>query len=289
MLSARDLLDDGIRYERSGSLKKAMRSYEAALAADDDPALVSEVLRRQADVHRTRCDWTHALEAARRSAEVARGADLPDLRAEALNAEAAVHLSHGHSQPANELFLEILEIARDERIRGIALQNLGLVAARSGDLETAETRFADARRCFQAAGYARGEAIVLNNYAAVALDRRDYALAETIGEDAIAAARSVDDLELVGLATLNFAEALAERQRYAEAEEHASSALGFFRATENRWRQLRSLLLLGKLSARRGSQDTALRVFEAGVRLAVEIGAEPEADELRARIAELQG
>jgi hypothetical protein len=288
MFNPNDLLQDGIRYERSGSLKKAMRSYEAALElARDDPALRAEALRRQADIHRTRCEWDSGLEAARASAEVARAADLPDLCAEALNAEAAIHLSHGDDPQAARLFHEILSVARNERILGIALQNLGSVAARAGDLETAETRFAESHASFQRAGYARGEAIALNNHAAVALDRGNFALAEAIGVDAIAAAKRVDDLELVGLATLNYAEALAKQQRFWEAEEHASAALGFFEATENKWRQLRSLLLIGRFSAQGDSKDTAHRAFMAGLRLAEEIGAEPELKEIRAQLAAL--
>src|SRR5687768_16817995 len=192
-----------------------------------------------------RCEWDRALEAARRGAELARAAALNAELAEVLNAEAIVHLSKGDLAVAEALLEEVLSLAHDDRVRGIALQNLGSIAAQGRDFDVAEQRFVESRRHFQRAGYHRGEAIALTNRAAIALDRGDASLAESSAGQAVIVARQVGDLDLLGVATINYAEALARLERFAEAEDHASTALGFFTISENTLRRVEALRLLG--------------------------------------------
>ena len=289
MPSVRKLLDEGVRYERSGALEKALRSYTSALEIATAEDEIAETLRHQADVFRTLCRWEEGLEAAQRSAAISRAANQPILYAEALNAEAGIHLSRGDLEAATALYQEMLSASPIPRIRGIALQNLGSIAARSRDLEAAEAYFRESHECFRRAGYARGEAIVLNNYSAVALDRGDYDLAESIGGAAMDAAQRVDDLELLAIAKLNYAEALAHLGRFYEAEEQASAAFGFFEATPNRWRQVRCLLLLGDVNVQQADHDTARRVYRRGLALAREIQAQREIEQLEERLREPLG
>jgi tetratricopeptide (TPR) repeat protein len=288
MPKARELLDTGIRYEAGGVPDKALEAFVAAeAAATDEPAVRIEAMRRQADVLRTRCAWAKAVEAARRSAEAAKRAGEPILEAEALNAEAAVYQSRGDFAEATALYDAMLRMTPDDRIRGIALQNLAAIAAQSGDQVTAEQRFLESYQHFQAAGYRRGEAIALNNYGRCLLDQGDVDSAEPILEQAVAKAADLGDLELLALARLNFAEVRAQKDDLGRAEELASAALGYFGVTENRWRRVECLRLLGDIALRRGQPAHARAFFEAGLRSARELNARVEQQQLEERLKKL--
>lgn len=276
----RDLLEEGVAYQRGGALDKALERFRLA-AGGGEPAAVAEALRRTASIHRTRCAWDEALEAARRSGEVARRHGLADLEAEAINAEAAVQLSRGQLEQARALLLEILDITRDSRILGNAHQNLGTIAATLGDFAAAGRHYEESRTCFRSAGDDSCEAVALINQGRAAILQGGQARTAELCEEALAAARRVDDVELVALATLNLAESIGLRGDIAEAESMASAALGYFTIAGNEWRRIECLRLLGELAARRGDEQTALRCFDQGLAVAERVGAPVEERAIR--------
>ncbi|HKG90561.1 MAG TPA: tetratricopeptide repeat protein [Gemmatimonadaceae bacterium] len=271
-----ELLEEGIRCEHSGALERAFERYQSAAELAEDPDVVSEALRRQAEIYRSRCEWENALETAHRSADVARRAKLPGRVAEALNAQASVYMSRGQFDTAAPLLGQILALTTDDRLRGIALQNLGTIAAQRGDLDAAEQRFAESGRCFERAHYARGQAFALINSAAVQLDRGHYERACELSREAVGRAREVNDMELIALATKNLAEACVGKGDLAKAEDHASEALGFFKLVENSWRQVECYRLLGDICVRRGQCDAGVACYQHGLNLAQRIGAQGE-------------
>jgi tetratricopeptide (TPR) repeat protein len=288
MPDAQELLAAGVRYESGGMPDRALEHYHAAASMPvADAALIAEALRRQSGVLRARCDWPAALAAAQRSAEAARTAGRADLEAEAINAEAAVHQSRGDFDEARPLYETMLRISDDARIRGIALQNLGSIAAHGGDLDLAERHFLKSYDYFVAAGYSRGEAITLNNRGRCLLDRGADGQAEPLLRSALDRAYEVGDLGLVALARLNLSEALLARGAADRAEELASAALGYFAATANRWRQVECLRLLGDIGMRSGQQQHARLCYEAGLRAADAIDAKVESAQLAERLARL--
>ena len=270
------LLSEGIRAEKLGVLDRALSAYEEAAATATHPDVVAEALTRQADVLRVQCDWGRALEIARRAQEVAREAGLPGRQAQALNAEASVHLARGDHDGAVPLLEQMVRVSDDVRLRGIGLQNLGSVYAQRGDLDAAERMFAESFACFRDCGYERGQAIALNNQGRVALDRGDAVHAKAVLETALTAARHVEDEELIALATTNLSEATLATGDYPRAHDLLCSALGHFRESGNRWREVECLRLLGTINARRGYRDEARRSFERGMQLALEIDARLE-------------
>jgi tetratricopeptide (TPR) repeat protein len=287
-----ELLHDGIRRELGGALGAARTAYEAVAegrAGDATPALRAEALRRLSDVHRTQCRWDDALLAARESARVAEEAALDACLAEALNAEAGVHLSLGDFSAAVPLLDRMLVLADDDRLRGIALQNLGAVAAQTGDLELAGRRFAESQEAFARAGYRRGEALALNNRGRAALDAGDVAEAARLLPQAVELARRVEDVDLVALATLNHAETLAVLDEVERAEELISSALGFFSSTGNTWRRIECFRLLGDVRRQRGDTSTAVACWKQGLDLARTIHALPDERALEQRLAQHDG
>ena len=288
MASARELIDQGIRYETGGVLERALSSYREAAAAPDGSARDrAEALRRQADVLRSRCEWDEAMDAARASADVARAGEHNDLIAEALNAEAAVFQSRGQLDAARALYEQMLELTPDLRVRGIALQNLGSIAAISGDFQLAEERFVESFECFQRGGYTRGVVFSLNNYGRAALDRGATDVAHPVLVRAEAVARDLMDLDLLALVRLNLAECLLRRAEVQDAEELASAALGYFGTTQNHWRRIECLRLMGDIALVQQRPDSARNFFEAGLRLALQVDASVESRQLQRRLEQL--
>lgn len=279
------LLDEGLQHQKSGALDKALECYRAAAAAAEDAQSMSEALRRQAVVHRTRSDFVTALEIAEAAASAASAALLADQYAEAMNTVASVHLARGAFPEAVVLFETILGITKDDRIRGNALQNLGSIAAQQGDFETARRHFMASHACFQEAGYEWGEAFVLNNFGRAALDRGNFAIAASMLENAVGAARRVEDRDLQALATLNHAEAIAGLHDLSRAEALVRTALDYFALSGNKWRRVECLRLLGDIAAKRDDPDTARQFFADGLALADEIGAAADVATLKARLS----
>ncbi|HUF50878.1 MAG TPA: hypothetical protein VMN60_08605 [Longimicrobiales bacterium] len=288
MATARELIEQGIRYETGGVLERALSSYrDATAAAGNDQRARAEALRHEADVLRSRCDWDGALAAARASGDAAREAGSDDLTAEALNAEAAVFQSRGELPQASALYEQMLALTTDLRVRGIALQNLGSIAAIEGDFPRAEERFVESFECFQRGGYTRGVVFSLNNYGRAALDRGANDVAHPVLVRAETVARDLMDIELLALVRLNLAECLLRRADVAGAEELASTALGYFATTRNHWRRIECLRLMGDIALAQQRTDDARGFFEAGLILAQQVQASIETRELERRLAQL--
>lgn len=281
----RQLLAEGERYEKAGLAAKALAAYRDVRKGTKDGVIRAEAWRREAFVHHARGAWEEALAAARASAAEAGEAGQDEFLAEALNAEAAVHFSRGDFDEALPLYTRMLGLTDEPKIRGFALQNMGILYARRRELDRAEQRLEEAYAEFERAAYPSGRAHVLNNHAAMSLDRGEYERAEQLAWRAMAVARQVDDLELLAIATLNRAEALQELGRLEEAESAASIALGQFEISGNRWRRVACLRILGDVNARLGDTEIARRFWQRGLELAREIGASLDADQLQERLA----
>jgi tetratricopeptide (TPR) repeat protein len=273
MPDAAELVDYGRRFESAGVLDRALESYARAAASASDPGLAAEALTHQSRVYRCRSEWEPALESARRAQELARAARLDALLAEAAIAEANVLICQGAFHDALRTFEEVLRSSTDPRVRGIALQNIGSIQAQQGNLGAAERSFAESFGCFRRAGYQLGEATALNNQGRVALDRGNATLAEQVLEQAIIAARAVGYTELIAIATVNVAEALLARGDLARAEENVSTALGYFAAAGNRWREIECLRLIGAINERLGGTTDAVRCYQRALHLATDLGA----------------
>jgi tetratricopeptide (TPR) repeat protein len=244
-------------------------------------------LCRKADLYRVWSRWEQAADSAREGAAVARKAGEYTLYAEAINAEANVYHQRGEFDAAIPLYERVLELPVDDRVRGLALQNMGSIAAQREDLDNAERLFLDSYWHFRRAGYDWGVAFVLNNQAAAALDRGRYASAATIARQAMEAARQVDDFELLGVSTLNYAEALAAQDDLPHAESLAAGALGFFVLAKSEVHRAQCLRVLGDIYVRRGETSRARACYMQGLEVAVPLGSRYDTDKLREALARL--
>ena len=269
------LLREGIRIEGIGDLKGAIALFGAASHASD-PATAAEALTRLADARRSCSEWDGALAAARAGQQTARLAGLESLELHALIAEANVLLCRGQFHDARTIFQAVIERTDDQRMRGLALQNIGSILAQQGELGAAERCFSESYGQFQRAGYRRGEATALLNYGRVTFERGDHSLAADLLCQAVTIAREVGHGELIALATQHLAEINAKQGDIDSAEDLASEALGFYAGCGNRWREIECLRLIGSINEQRGDHVNAAHCYERGIRLAKEIGSTVE-------------
>jgi tetratricopeptide (TPR) repeat protein len=284
--SEREQLEEGLRLQKAGLLEEALQLYDAA-ARSTDATIRATALCRKADLYRVWSRWDQAADSARESAALARRAGQYSLYAEAINAEANVYHQRGEFDAAVPLYERVVEMPVDDRVRGLALQNMGAIAAQRDDLDSAERLFLDSYWHFRRAGYDWGVAFVLNNQAAAALDRGRYASAASIARQAMEAARQVDDFELLGIATLNYAEALAAQDDLTRAESLAAGALGFFVLAKSDVHRAQCLRVLGDIYARRGETSRARACYMQGLEAAVPLGSRVDTEKLRAGLASL--
>jgi tetratricopeptide (TPR) repeat protein len=278
-------LDAALIHERQGEVDDALAHYRAAEAlAGADPWLLSEVLRRQAYLHHARSEWGVSLDLATRAAGTAADAQLSDQHAEALIAVAWVHVARGAYEDAIPTLEKVATLTADHRITGLALHNLGAIAAEGGNWELARQQFMESVRRFQSAGYQRGVAFAHNNYGRAALDHGNYVLAVDLLEQAVSSAKKAADPGLLALATMNVAEALAGTGELAQAESMAKTALEHFASVGNGWRRAECERLLGDLEML-GKRETEARAWwSSALETARSIGAQLEVVKLEERL-----
>lgn len=283
---ARDSLEAGLRAEHADDLQRALHYYaDAAIHGRDIPAVVGRALARQAGVYRRLSEWDLAADYARRAHEVAEGAGLPELRAEALVAQGNALMCSGRLNEAVIVYNRLVRVATDDRQRGIAMQNLGSIHAQRRAWDLAEEAFESSRWLFRSAGYARGEAIAVNNLGRLAHDQGDTEQAERLLREALAGARDVADAELAALALLNLAQVRVARGLLTEALPMAAEAFGHFSVSENRWRQIECLCVLADIAEGEGVGEQAKVHLRRAREIALEIGARMELQKIDERLA----
>jgi len=280
-----DELDAAVILEREGKVDDALAHYRTAESlAGADAWLLSEVLRRQAYLHHARSEWELSLDLARRAASTAENAQLSDQQAEALIAVAWVHVARGAYEDAVPQLEKVASLTEDHRITGLALHNLGAIAAERGNWELSRTHFMESVKRFQAAGYQRGVAFAHNNYGRAALDHGNYVLAADLLQQAVSSAKKAADPDLLALATMNVAEALAGTGELVRAQLMAKEALEHFSRTGNGWRRVECERLLGDLEMKLDRRDEAYEWWRSALETARAIGAQLEVVKLEERL-----
>jgi len=277
-------LEAATRLERAGSLADADALFLSVVEQAPRQVAAARALLRRAHIHRAWGTWQDAIRFAQDGRALARQLGEPDLEAELLNAEGAVHQARGALDEAEALFTGMLGIARGVRVRGVALQNLGANAAMRRDFEEAARRFAGSEECFRKAGYRRGEAFALNNRGRALLDQGRPDQAQTALFRAAEIAAEVGDLDLRALATMNAAEAHLKRGERARAREYLSRACAYYNTTQNPGRVIECLKLEGDIALDAGDLKVTRLVWHEALDLAATMGAATEVTELRARL-----
>jgi len=265
------LLDDGIRYDRSGVSARARACFvEITERAHERPAIAAEAWWRLANVQRLQSQWDDAIASARAGADLARAHGLCDTEADALNIEAAVWATRGDSQRAWSLYEQMLALATRPITRAKALQNLGGLAAEERRFDEGERLFAASRDAFREADDLRGEACSLLNIGRLQAERGDPALAKATLEAAVHQSRLSGDMEMHAAALLNLGIALSTLGEHASAEERITTAYGQFTIADNGVQRVRCLLQLAALASERGEPAEARVCLVRGRQIAAQ-------------------
>src|SRR5438552_2446643 len=190
-------LERGFRFEQSGLPERALQAYREALDCAATTTERAEATLRIARALRTLARWDEAVSESRAAVAQALEASASDLAAEAMNVEIGVHSLRGALDDAESLAARALMLSRTPRVRGIALQNLGTVAAKRGDFETADRRFGQSVVAFREAEYELGIAVALTNGSAAARDAGDAQRALDLGREAAALCRRLNALDIL--------------------------------------------------------------------------------------------
>jgi tetratricopeptide (TPR) repeat protein len=266
---ARNHLDRGFRFEKGGTLERALDEYRFALETNTTPAEQAEAHLSIARVHRTLSDWAESHREAQLALQIAEAMGADDLVAEAMNVEVGTLQVQGEFDAADKLAHDAIKRARSPRVRGITLQNLGRSAAERREFETSDRYFEESIAAFREANYELGLAVALTNAAKAALDRGNPAKSIEIGQEAIGLARRLNALDILLSTVQNQAAALVAIGDLQAAEDLLTEALGHFTSARNIMRQAECLELMGEISARRGDRETAARCFARAADLAM--------------------
>ena len=259
------LLDDAIRYERSGVSTRARECYEGITArAHERPAIAAEAWWRLANVQRLQSQWDEAIVSARAGAELSRAHGMRDTEADALNIEAAVWATRGDARRAWSLYEQMLALATRPITRAKALQNLGGLAAEERRFDEAERLFGDSRDAYREADDLRGEACSLLNIGRLQAERGDPVLAKDTLEAAVRHSRTSGDMEMHAAALLNLGIVLGALGEHTQAEERITTAYGQFTIADIALQRVRCLLQLADLASRRGEPDAARLCLDHG-------------------------
>jgi tetratricopeptide (TPR) repeat protein len=284
------LLEDGIRYDRSGVSARAFACYaEITERASEDPAIAAEAWWRLANLQRLHSQWDDAIASAHEAAALAREHDLPDIEADAVNIEAAVWLTRGDVERAQRLFERMLELTANPVTRGKALQNLGGIAGDAEHYDEAERLFTESRAAYASANDARGEACSLLNIGLLQAKCGDPVLARETLEHAVVQSRQSGDLELHATAMLNLGFALGELGSFAEAEERITTAYGQFTIADMPLQRVRCLLNLATFASRRGEPAAAHICLEHARKVAARAELSRELQLIEEQAARLDG
>jgi tetratricopeptide (TPR) repeat protein len=283
------LLDDAIRYERSGVSARARECYQELIerARERRPALAAEALWRLANVERLQSQWDDAIASAREAAAIAQANALPDIEADALNIEAAVCATRGDAARAWQLYERMLELATRPITRAKALQNLGGLAAEERRFDEAERWFCESRDAYRVSDDPRGEACSLLNIGRLQAERGDPAQAKETLESAVRHSRLTGDLEMHAAALLNLGIVLGELGEVADAEERITTAYGQFTIADIPLQRVRCLLQIATLATRRGDPSAAQACLEHAQKVATRTGLPRELHLIEEQLARL--
>jgi tetratricopeptide (TPR) repeat protein len=218
--------------------------------------------------------------------------------------------------------------ADDQRLLGMIQQNLGIIANIRGNLDVALVRYRLSLQAFEAAGDDELATLTLNNLGMLYTDQGSFVEAEAAYERALTLARGRGDARVERAIELNRVEMLIAAAKWAEADEKCARSLraaedrgdalrhaealkflgmierhrekydrstaALTEAQELAWESEDVLLSaellfeLGETWHRRGEAQEARSAWEEAATVFDRLGASPDADELRSRLAALR-
>ena len=220
----------------------------AMLGADEDSPLLADVLRWQGSVVHDRGQTSDAEALYKRSLEVARRLEYEAGQAHALNCLGCVAQRRGDLTTANKYFDDarrIAEVCGEGRLAGMIQQNLGVVADITGDTEAAFTYLYASLHAFESTHDSQAMTLVLNNLGVVQMKSGRFADARGTYDRALTLARYRGDLLSEGVVEENIAELEMKRGNVPGAMPSIDRALEVAELRHDRMRRAAALKLRG--------------------------------------------
>jgi tetratricopeptide (TPR) repeat protein/predicted transcriptional regulator len=187
----------------------------------------------------------------------------------------AVARKRGDLETATEYHERSLTLRRqidDRHGEPVALKNLGSVAYKRGDLEAAEDYCEESLTLFRDIGDHHGEAMTELLLGNIAIDRDDRGVAEERYEESLAGFREVGDRRREAIALLNIGAVARKRGDLETAAEYHERSLVICREISYRHGEATALRDLGTVAHEQGELATAEEYLEESLSLFSEIG-----------------
>jgi putative nucleotidyltransferase with HDIG domain len=273
---AADLLLTARERERAGRLDEAIERYERAIAeaeAGGEYTVLSEGLRRLAIVRHQRGEREQARGLCERSFEVARATSNDLLSGEALNTLGAMQLREGELHEARKNFLRALGLGGTSReLRARAEQNLGIIADIHGDFQNALAHYTRSLGEYQALEDEHGCAIAYHNMGLVSRAQGKMDDADQYFQRSLTIAERAGDVRLQGACLANRAEVYLRVKRFEDARKDAEESLAIFDRLGFREHKANAYKVIGTYYRETGRPALAESRLRAAIDLAVSVG-----------------
>lgn len=293
----RDPLIDLAEAEAAFALSSFERSRDAAVRAAGKGAaqralvVVASSRFYESKALRSLDRLPEALAAAEESSRIASQAGDLASAARALNAVGTVLLSRGDVAGAERTLEKVLDLSRqigNEKLRGLALVNLGVCRGRQGDLAGARRSYEEARPVFHQVADRGHEAAVLENLAMILSQEGRGAEARSRHGEALAIYHQLGQRSEEATVLLNLGLLGLEQADLAGAQALCSRALAIYREIGEAGGVADAQAAIGQVLVQRGDLAAGGRLLEAAVASADRAGEKGTAATLRLPLTELE-
>jgi tetratricopeptide (TPR) repeat protein len=228
----------------------------ALLGVTEESPLLADVLRWQGSVLRDRGQTTEAEARYKLSLEIAQKLNYLAGQSHAVNCLGAIAQRRGDLARANQLFQAALRMAEgcgEVQLAGLIQQNRGVIADITGNSDAALAHYTDCLKAFEVAQDTRSMTLVLNNLGMLQARLGQYTEARASYDKALTLARARGDLLSEGVIVENAAELEMQRGDLSAAGEAIARVLEIAALRQDSLRRASGLRLLG-VSLRLGGQ-----------------------------------
>src|SRR5258705_10687438 len=274
--SAADLLHEARSRERAACIPEAIRCYEASISAAErngEKAILAEALRRLAVVLHHSNESARARELCKRSFKIGRVLNNENLAAEALNTMGGLAVRAGDIEDARANFRQALERGGHSReLKARVELNLGVLSNIRGELVDAVSHYERSVESYRATNDEHGCATAYVDLGIAHTDLRQYDWADSYFSKSFEIAERAGDTRLQGICLVNHAEAHFLRDRYEEARRMAEAALAIFDQLDSRADKSEAYKVIGMVYRETGRHALAESRLRSAIELAVGAG-----------------
>ena len=253
--------------QRHGDADGALAHYDDALSLmedEGDSPMAADAIRWKGWVLSERGDTTAAYRFFNRSLAMAERLDYISGQAHALNCLGTVAQRRGELKNAERLYGQAAhhaEASTDSRLLGMVEMNLGVIAASLGDWDAGLVRLRLGLKAFESVGDKEGASYAYNNIGMQYAARKRYAQAVESFQLALAIAYAREDMLVEATVELNLGDVRIRQGELDTAGRSVARALKIGEIRRDRIRMAEALRLKARIERLRGQLTTALETL----------------------------